>query len=205
AGGGHAAYATLDGLGGLAEPLADPAAPKWARDAKPLERRVRAGAGTVAAVAYDTMLAAYLLDPASATYPLSVLGERYLGVDVVGDAGEEEAGQLCAQDAWGATAADAAAVALLAPAMDEEVDRLGLRRLLEDVELPLSSVLARMEARGVRLDVEYLEEMGDEAREQMAALTTEIYRLAGREFNLNSPPQLRAVLSHELRLPPGKR
>src|SRR6185295_9135509 len=139
AGGGQAAYAALDGLGALAEPLADPTAPKWAHDAKALERTVLAEGGTVAAVAFDTMLAGYLLDPAAATYPLSVLGERYLGVDVVGDA---------------------AAVALLAPVMEEEVDRLGLRHLLEEVELPLSSVLARMEARGVRLDVEYLQEMG---------------------------------------------
>src|SRR5438552_618588 len=145
------------------------------------------------------------LDPASATYPISILGERYLGVDVVGDAGEDEAGQLFAEDPWRATAADAAAVALLAPVMEEEVDRLGLRHLLEDVELPLSSVLARMEARGVRLDVEYLQEMGAEAREQMAELTKEIYRLAGREFNLNSPPQLREVLYDELGLQPGKR
>jgi len=45
--------------------------------------------------------------------------------------------------------------------------------------------------------------MGAEAREQMAALTTEIYRLAGREFNLNSPPQLREVLYDELGLQPG--
>jgi DNA polymerase-1 len=205
AGGGQAAYAALDGLGALAEPLADPTAPKWAHDAKALERTVLAEGGTVAAVAFDTMLAGYLLDPAAATYPLSVLGERYLGVDVVGDAGEDEAGQLFAEDPWRATAADAAAVALLAPVMEEEVDRLGLRHLLEEVELPLSSVLARMEARGVRLDVEYLQEMGADAREQMVALTTEIYLLAGREFNLNSPPQLREVLYDELGLQPGKK
>src|SRR6266480_5067960 len=198
AGGGQAAYAALDGLGPLAEPLADPTAPKWTHDAKALERTVLAEGGTVAAVAFDTMLAGYLLDPAAATYPLPVLCERYLGVDVVGDVGEDEAGQLFAEDPWRATAADAAAVALLAPVMDEEVDRLGLRNLLEDVELPLSSVLARMEARGVRLDVEYLQEMGAEAREQMAALTTEIYRLAGREFNLNLPPHVPDFLHVEL-------
>src|SRR5207302_3469732 len=150
-GGEQAAYTASEGREARAEPLADPAAPKWAHDAKALERTVLAEGGTVTAVAFDTMLAGYLLDPASATYPLSILGERYLGVDVVGDAGDDEAGQLFAEDPWRATAADAAAVALLAPVMDEEVDRLGLRHLLEDVELPLSSLLARMEARGVRL------------------------------------------------------
>src|SRR5207244_1560611 len=83
---------------------ADPTAPKWAHDAKALERTVLAEGGSVAAVAFDTMLAGYLLDPASATYPLPVLCERYLGVDVVGDAGEDEAGQLFAEDPWRATA-----------------------------------------------------------------------------------------------------
>ena len=81
-----------------------------------------------AAPGEEQWIAGYLLDPASATYPISILGERYLGVDVVGDAGEDEAGQLFAEDPWRATAADAAAVALLAPVMEEEVDRLGLRR-----------------------------------------------------------------------------
>ena len=53
-----------------------------------------------------------IFDNATTTYPLSVLGERYLGVDVLGDAGEDEAGQLFAEDPWRATAADAAKVML---------------------------------------------------------------------------------------------
>ena len=55
--------------------------------------------------------------------------------------------------------------------MDEQIDKQGLRSLLTDVELPLSSVLARMEARGIRLDVAYLEEMGEGVRDRMATLT----------------------------------
>jgi DNA polymerase-1 len=62
-----------------------------------------------------------------------------------------------------------------------------------------------MEARGVRLDVVELEAMAASARERMAALQAEVFRLAGREFNLNSPPQLREVLYGELGLHPGKR
>ena len=81
----------------------------------------------------------------------------------------------------------------------------GLRSLLTDVELPLSSVLARMEAHGIRLDVAYLEEIGQGVRDRMATLTKEIYGIAGREFNLNSPPQLREVLYGELGLQPCKK
>ena len=201
----RAGYADLDGIGALAEPLADPASRVWAHDAKTLERSLLAEGGTLATVAFDTMLAGYLLDPAAATYPLSAMSERYLGVDVLGAAEDVDEGQLFAEDPWRATAAEAAAVALLTPVMEEAIDERGLRRLLDEVELPLSSVLAHMEARGVRLDVPYLEEMGASVRVDMAALEADVYRHAGREFNLNSPPQLREVLYDELGLQPGKR
>jgi DNA polymerase-1 len=73
------------------------------------------------------------------------------------------------------------------------------------VELPLSSVLARMQARGIALDAPYLGQMATEAREGMAALRSQIFEHAGEEFNLNSPPQLRTILYDKLRLSPGKR
>jgi DNA polymerase-1 len=89
--------------------------------------------------------------------------------------------------------------------MEEQIDAQGLRGLLEDVELPLASVLARMEARGIALDVPYLEEMGESVRDRMATLKAEIYAQAGEEFNLNSPPQLRKILYDQLGLQPGKK
>ena len=113
--------------------------------------------------------------------------------------------QLFTEDPWRRVASEAAAVALLAPVLEEQIDRQGLRPLLEDVELPLASVLARMEARGVRLDVPYLEEMGESVRDRMATLKAEVFRHAGQEFNLNSPPQLRAILYDQLGLQPGKK
>ncbi len=201
----RALYADVEGLGGLADPLADTASPSWTHDAKTLERLILAEGSTLATVAFDTMLAGYLLDPAAATYPLSGLSERYLGVDVLGGAEDVDDGQLFAADPWRATAAESAAVALLTPVMEQAIDERGLRKLLNEVELPLSSVLAHMEARGVRLDVAYLEEMGETVRGDMAVLEADVYRHAGREFNLNSPPQLREVLYDELGLQPGKR
>ncbi|MDP9343156.1 MAG: DNA polymerase, partial [Actinomycetota bacterium] len=102
-------------------------------------------------------------------------------------------------------APEAAAVALLAPVMEKRIDRAGLRYLLEEVELPLAAVLARMQARGVALDVSYLEDMSASVTGRMAALQIEIYRHAGREFNLNSPPQLREILYGEMGLSPGKK
>jgi DNA polymerase-1 len=206
AGGAQAAYASLDGVGPLEAFLADPAAPKWAHDAKALERVALRSGGAIAGVAFDTALAGYLLDPASAEYGLRGLAEAYLGADVIGAVdGDEGEGQLFGEPSWRSTAAEAAAIALLAPVMEERIDQQGLRALLDDVELPLSAVLAGMEARGIRLDVPYLEEMGESVRDRMATLKADVYTHAGEEFNLNSPPQLRKILYDQLGLQPGKK
>jgi DNA polymerase I len=205
AGGAQAAYAALDGPGPVGERLADRATRKWAYDAKALERvMLRAGA-LLEGVAFDTMLAGYLLEPGTADYPLASLSERYLGTDLFGAEEEDAEGQLFTEDPWRRVASEAAAVALLAPVLEEQIDRQGLRHLLEEVELPLASVLARMEARGVRLDVPYLEEMGESVRDRMATLKAEVFQHAGQDFNLNSPPQLREILYDQLGLQPGKR
>jgi DNA polymerase-1 len=205
AGGAQAAYAALEGPGPVSERLGDPATRKWTHDAKALERvMLRAGA-LLEGMAFDTMLAGYLLEPGTADYPLASLSERYLGTDLFGDQEEDAEGQLFTEDPWRRVASEAAAVALLAPVLEEDIDRQGLRHLLEEVELPLASVLARMEARGVRLDVPYLEEMGESVRDRMATLKAEVFRHAGQEFNLNSPPQLREILYDQLGLQPGKR
>jgi DNA polymerase I len=205
AGGAQAAYAALEGPGPVGERLADPATQKWTHDAKALERvMLRAGA-LLEGVAFDTMLAGYLLEPGTADYPLASLSERYLGTDLFGDQEEDAEGQLFTEDPWRRVASEAAAVALLAPVLEEDIDRQGLRHLLEEVELPLASVLARMEAHGVALDVAYLEEMGESVRDRMATLKAEVFRHAGQEFNLNSPPQLREILYDQLGLQPGKR
>jgi DNA polymerase-1 len=205
AGGAQAAYAATTSWEPVAGYLQDPDKPKWAHDAKALETSANAAGLRPAGVAFDTFLAGYLLDPASADHPLRALCQEHLGTDVLGSLEEETDGQLFSEEPWRSCAAEAAAVALLAPVMEEKIDRQGLRELLETVEMPLSSVLARMEARGVRLDVDYLEEMGESVRDRMTTLQAEVYRHAGEEFNLNSPPQLRAILYEKLGLSPGKK
>ncbi len=206
AGGGQAAYAPVKKASQVSEGLQSEM-PKWTHDAKDTETAALAADTALGGVAFDTMLAAYLLDPGGGNYELRALGETYLGTDVLGsvEADTETDGQLFADDAWKTPAAEAAAIALLAPVMAERIDKAGLRSLLDDVELPLSSVLARMQAAGIALDVTYLEEMAEGVRDEMATLQAEIYRHAGREFNLNSPPQLRQILYEELRLSPGKK
>ena len=205
AGGAQASYADLDDAGPLLAALADAAIPKQTHDAKALGRIATALGPGLDGVTFDTLIGGYLLDPGTTEYSLDKLTERYLGTDLFAGIEEGDDAQLFAEDPWRRTAVEAAAVGLLAPVMDEQIDKQGLRSLLTDVELPLSSVLARMEAHGIRLDVAYLEEIGQGVRDRMATLTKEIYGIAGREFNLNSPPQLREVLYGELGLQPGKK
>jgi DNA polymerase-1 len=202
-GGGQAAYAALDDLTPVARPLQEET-PKWAHDAKEAETAVRELGGSLSGVRFDTMLAAYLLDPGSPSFALPAVCEQYLGTDVLGATQEGSEGPLFAES-WRGAAAEAAAVALLVPVLAERIDKASLGRLLDEVELPLSSVLARMQANGVALDVPYLERMAEDVRDQMATLEADIFGLAGEEFNLNSPPQLRQVLYDKLKLSPGKR
>jgi len=206
---GRGSYFALDGTvpSNVRAWLADPTKPKWVHDAKELQATALRLGLAVEGVAFDTMLAGYLLDPADASYPLAALTERYLGADLLSRAeeGQAEEGQLPLGEAWRGPAAEAAAVGLLAPVMAERVERAGVRQLLEDVELPLARVLARMQAAGVAIDVEYLGGLSETMGDRMRALEEEIYQHAGEEFNLNSPPQLRGILYEKLKLTPGKR
>jgi DNA polymerase-1 len=206
AGGAQASYADIAEDAPLLDRLGDADLAKQTHDAKALGRTVTSAGGALEGVSFDTLVGGYLLDPGTTAYSLDKLTERYLGTDLLaGLDDDDDAGQLFADDPWRRTAAEAAAVGLLAPVMEEQIDKHGLRSLLMDVELPLSSVLGRMEARGVRLDTAYLDELGEGVRDRMATLKAEIYAIAGREFNLNSPPQLREVLYGELGLQPGKK
>jgi DNA polymerase I len=204
-GGGQAVFVPFDGMPAeVARWMADPAAPKWVHDAKDFQAVLLAEGMTLQCVAFDTLLAGYLLDPAEASYPLDELCRRYLGLDVLGEIQGEEDGQLFA-DPSKRIGGSAAAVGLLAPMLKERVDRAGLRQLLEEVEMPLSVVLAKVQAAGVRIDVEYLQEMSESLGDRMATIEKDIYRHAGEEFNIGSPPQLAVILYEKLGLPILKR
>ncbi|HJP65331.1 MAG TPA: DNA polymerase I, partial [Actinomycetota bacterium] len=208
-GGGEAIFVPLESEALVKEAapwLGSADAPKWVHGAKELGSALARSGVDLHGVAFDTELAGYLLDPAEASYPLGALTERYLGLDVMAEVeaeGETE-GQLFA-DPSRPVAAAAASVGLLTPVMRERVERAGLTDLLVDVELPLSDVLGRMQAAGVALDVEYLREMSESLGDRLATLEQDIYRHAGEEFNIGSPPQLAVILYEKLRLPILKR
>jgi DNA polymerase-1 len=197
--GDAAAFAPLERLRGSAaflSLLADPAVPKVGHDLKRQTLFLRAAGGDLAGRAFDTMLAAYLLEA----------GERNLGLAEVAvrHGVEPPAGIDHPADAAQAVAACRTAAALAAR-LPEVLAADGLAALFADVEMPLAGVLADMEHRGVGLDRGVLAALAVEYAVRLAALEEEIHRLAGHPFSLASPLQIRAVLFDELGLPVVKR
>ena len=132
---------------------------------------------------FDTELAAYVLDPTESAYPVDRLAARHLG-------GERPAAQ---------------AVYELYPVLDAKLSEAGGRDLYYNIELPLCAVLADMERAGFLVDRAALAAYGASMVSGINALQEEIWRYAGREFNINSPKQLGEVLFDELMLPAGKK
>ena len=101
--------------------------------------------------------------------------------------------------------AGAVAAARLGALFDEDLDRLGQRRLFEDIELPLVDVLVEMEEAGIAVDLTYLRSLGEEFAREVARIEREAYESVGHEFPINSPKQLGSLLFEELKLPRGRR
>ena len=182
-------------------------APLVTHDAKPLLRWALAEGQTTCSVAFDTAIAAYLLDPGEGRAEVAAIAERF-GGSTVGITATTPAGQL----AFGDAGDDRMRIAAEALAIDSVVDAMtvaladhGASMLYETVELPLIPVLARMEHIGVGVDRARLETIAEHLTVEVAKLTGELHALAGREFNLNSPTQLRTILFEERKLSPGKK
>jgi len=151
-------------------------------------------------LAHDSMVAAYLIDPARRAYELDELAADE-GISVAG-AGTPDDGQLALGD--GEEAGDPATTARLvwelAGRQRPKLAELGLERVMSEVEMPLVEVLAGMERAGVKLDTARLAAISAELAGQADALQAEIWALAGREFTIGSPQQLGEVLFDELKL-----
>ena len=156
----------------------------------------------IARLSMDTALAAYIINPAQRSYALEELATTRLGVELV-PPDDDEPGTLPFESGPDIELEGRRieAVRRLIDELRHDLQERNEEELFEEFELPLISVLARMENVGIGVDRAYLERLGDELREKLADLESRIHEIAGEPFNVNSTDQLRTVLFDTLELP----
>ena len=148
--------------------------------------------GIDADIAFDASLAAYLLSPSSSSYTLDRLCAEYSIPVAVCEDGFEGDGYIHALPA-------------LCGRLADDIHEIANDKLLYEIEIPLSRVLARMENLGFAVDVEGIRAYGEQLGTEAARLQQSIYDDVGYEFNINSPKQLATALFEELNLPTRKK
>jgi DNA polymerase I len=151
----------------------------------------------------DTALASYIINPSQRTYGLVEIAERILGLELISPDDESEDGML-PFDRGPDVGLEGRKVEAVRQLVDNLHDELEFREELDlflTYELPLVPVLARMEHAGIGVDRSYLEDMGADLREKIAAVESKLHELAGEAFNVNSTDQLRTILYDQLQLP----
>lgn len=167
----------------------------------------RAGV-TLRGMAFDVMVASYVLDPGRRDHELKTLSMEIFGhrpierSDVVGS-GRTRVGLA---DVPIERARDFACESVdmawqLAQHLGDRIDEAGLAGLMTDLEMPLVPVLTRMELAGISIDEGFFEEMRGRLKAELDLIRDEIYKISGSDFNLNSTQQLRQVLFERLELP----
>jgi DNA polymerase-1 len=153
-------------------------------------------------IAFDSMLAAYLLDPTSRK-DLGELAARYLKREVTSykELSDQDMRKVPIEEATRYAGEDAEIVLRLKDLMVKELQEKGLYQLFTEVELPLIEVLVEMELAGVLMDPRVLEEQAKEIEVLLGNLRQEIFHLAGEEFNPASPKQVASILYEKLKLP----
>ncbi|MBM7279289.1 DNA polymerase I [Gordonia rubripertincta] len=212
---GSSAYVDVTALtpeddAALANWLADPQALKAVHEAKWAVHALRSRGWELDGVTSDTSLAAYLVRPGQRTFNLDDLALRYLRRELRADTGAGD-GQmsLLDDDTEGKVAEqhmlEARAVQELADTLDTELDRIDSKPLLTEMELPLSFVLADLEAAGIAVDVDHFNALAQMFNDRIRAAAEAAYEVIGEQINLGSPKQLQTVLFDKLDMPKTKK
>ncbi|MFI6872069.1 DNA polymerase I [Streptomyces sp. NPDC050400] len=214
AAGGEAAWfdpSTLDEADekAFAQWLADAEKPKVLHNAKGVMRVFAEHGWSVEGITMDTALAAYLVKPGRRSFALDALSLEYLGRELA------PAGAADGQLAFGTDEDDQAeadalmvqarAILDLGEAFGERLKEVGAADLLKDIELPTSTLLARLERHGIAADRAHLEAMEQMFAGAVQQAVKEAHASVGHEFNLGSPKQLQEVFFGELDLPKTKK
>lgn len=152
----------------------------------------------------DTLVGSYLCNP-EGQHNLDFLADKYFSYitlkfsDVVpkgktfADIDTQTAAKYSAEDAWMAFC--------LAEKINAELEKTDVKKIYQEIEMPLVPVLARMEQNGVLVDEALLDDLKQEFTQRLTRLEEKIYDLAGEKFNINSPKQLSVILFEKLKLP----
>jgi DNA polymerase-1 len=166
----------------------------------------------LAGVAFDTMLASYLLDPSKRAHnldqiALDFLDHKTITFEQVAGKGKNAVlfSQVALDKATPYACEDADITFMAYDVLNPKLKELGLDKLMASVEMPLVPVLMQMEMRGTGLDVARLHELSRSFKQQLDALEGSIYGLAGESFNINSSQQLGRILFEKLKLPVQKK
>ncbi|MFH0853687.1 MAG: DNA polymerase I [bacterium] len=157
---------------------------------------------------FDTMMAAYLLNPGVRQYSLNAQAFTELGYEMqpidelIGPKGKKQKtmAEVPIEEVSWYAAEDADYTFRLKAKLEPKLAKQGVEGLFHEIEMPLIRVLTDMEKQGVKIDSEFLKRMGKEVGEDISQLEKEIHKLAGEEFNVQSPKQLKEILFDKLRI-----
>ncbi|MBN2550858.1 MAG: DNA polymerase I [Anaerolineales bacterium] len=199
-------------LQALRAPLMNPRIPKVGHNIK-YDFVILARQGLMPApLIFDSMIAEWLINPASRNLGLKNLAWvrqdiRMVHIDELIGKGKKQISmaEVPIQKAAEYAVADAEVVLHLMPELQEELSGYGAARLFSELEMPLVPVLADMEMAGVALDNAFLNQMSMELSERLGQIESQVYAQVGAPFNLNSPQQLSEVLFDRLKIAPPDR
>lgn len=156
---------------------------------------------------FDTMIAHYLINP-DMRHNMDILSETYLKYspksieDLIGKKGKNQKSmrEVALEDIKEYAVEDADVTLQLKEIFTTELDKTETKKLFDEIEIPLVSVLAAMETEGIRLDVDFLKSLSEELGNDIKTLEAKIYEIAGEQFNLASPKQLGDILFDKLKI-----
>ncbi len=170
--------------------------------------KVLAGSGiNLEGIIFDTMIAAYLLNPGARDYDLDTivpakLGEKIVSLGQIIGTGRKKIlpESLSAEKIAAYSCERAGAVWKLVEVLGAELEENNLLNLFREIEIPLIPVLAKMELDGVKIDAGLLEKKSVQAEKELAKISEKIFKAAKTKFNIDSPIQLRQVLFEKLKI-----
>ena len=158
---------------------------------------------------FDTMIAEWLIDPASHRLGLKDMAEHHLGLEMthiqelIGTGKNQlSMADVPVEKVAPYAGADARVPLLLMPMLEKRMKEQNAERLFHEIEMPLAPILMEMEQAGISLDTAYLKQMSGELSKRTAEIVEDVYKAIGYTFNLNSTQQLSKVLFETLKLPP---